>query len=165
MWIIYRTFTLLFSYRNNREMLLLRKRQKLYCLIHPARSIRDQNLWWSIRQYQSYILQCTVFVSFTSRYLKNVSVEGDQGKPNVEFTQDGVLKAAQLKIMNLRPGVSKQLVWEEVSPSYFACTLPAAKPFCRAGSCDTSFANKHVRTDEELTQRVRGTGRLDRLEN
>nr|QHN69191.1 ionotropic receptor 10 [Sirex nitobei] len=48
------------------------------------------------------------------RYLKNVSVEGDQGKPNVEFTQDGVLKAAELKIMNLRPGVSKQLVWEEI---------------------------------------------------
>ncbi|KAK1125531.1 hypothetical protein K0M31_005890 [Melipona bicolor] len=47
------------------------------------------------------------------KYLKNVSVEGDQGKPNVEFTQDGVLKAAELKIMNLRPGLSKQLVWEE----------------------------------------------------
>ncbi|XP_011880969.1 PREDICTED: glutamate receptor ionotropic, NMDA 2B isoform X5 [Vollenhovia emeryi] len=48
------------------------------------------------------------------KYLKNVSVEADQGKPNVEFTQDGVLKAAELKIMNLRPGVSKQLVWEEI---------------------------------------------------
>lgn len=49
------------------------------------------------------------------RYLRNVSVEGDAGKPSVEFTQDGVLRAAELKIMNLRPGVSKQLVWEEVS--------------------------------------------------
>lgn len=49
------------------------------------------------------------------RYLRNVSVEADQGKPNLEFTQDGVLKAAELKIMNLRPGVSRQLVWEEVS--------------------------------------------------
>ncbi|CAH1137809.1 unnamed protein product [Phyllotreta striolata] len=48
------------------------------------------------------------------RYLRNVSVEGDQGKPNLEFTQDGVLRAAELKIMNLRPGVSKQLVWEEI---------------------------------------------------
>ncbi|XP_059477273.1 glutamate receptor ionotropic, NMDA 2B isoform X1 [Neocloeon triangulifer] len=49
------------------------------------------------------------------RYLRNVSVEADQhGKPNVEFTADGVLKAAELKIMNLRPGVSKQLVWEEI---------------------------------------------------
>ncbi|XP_076667127.1 glutamate ionotropic receptor NMDA type subunit 2 isoform X7 [Andrena cerasifolii] len=48
------------------------------------------------------------------KYLKNVSIEGDQGKPNVNFTPDGVLKAAQLKIMNLRPGVSKQLVWEEI---------------------------------------------------
>lgn len=49
------------------------------------------------------------------RYLRNVSVEADAGKPNLEFTQEGVLKAAELKIMNLRPGVSKQLVWEEVS--------------------------------------------------
>ncbi|XP_033610685.1 glutamate receptor ionotropic, NMDA 2B isoform X5 [Cryptotermes secundus] len=48
------------------------------------------------------------------RYLRNVSVEGDFGKPNVEFTQDGVLKAAELKIMNLRPGVRKELVWEEI---------------------------------------------------
>ncbi|XP_073998122.1 glutamate ionotropic receptor NMDA type subunit 2 isoform X3 [Rhodnius prolixus] len=48
------------------------------------------------------------------RYLRNVSVEAEQGKPNVEFTADGVLKAAELKIMNLRPGVSKQLVWEEI---------------------------------------------------
>ncbi|KAK9880727.1 hypothetical protein WA026_013050 [Henosepilachna vigintioctopunctata] len=49
------------------------------------------------------------------RYLRNVSVEADAGKPNLEFTQDGVLRAAELKIMNLRPGVSKQLVWEEVN--------------------------------------------------
>ncbi|XP_054012275.1 glutamate receptor ionotropic, NMDA 2B isoform X1 [Hylaeus anthracinus] len=48
------------------------------------------------------------------KYLKNVSVEGEHGKPNVEFTQDGVLKAAELKIMNLRPGVSKQLAWEQI---------------------------------------------------
>ncbi|XP_077297694.1 glutamate ionotropic receptor NMDA type subunit 2 isoform X2 [Arctopsyche grandis] len=48
------------------------------------------------------------------KYLRNVSVEGEQGKPNVEFTADGDLKAAELKIMNLRPGVSKQLVWEEI---------------------------------------------------
>ncbi|XP_076276632.1 glutamate ionotropic receptor NMDA type subunit 2 isoform X4 [Lasioglossum baleicum] len=48
------------------------------------------------------------------KYLKNVSVEHDQGNPNVEFTQDGVLKAAQLKILNLRPGANKQLAWEEI---------------------------------------------------
>lgn len=57
------------------------------------------------------------------RYLRNVSVEADAGKPNVEFTQDGVLKAAELKIMNLRPGVSKQLVWEEVSKMYSTIIL------------------------------------------
>jgi hypothetical protein len=64
--------------------------------------------------------------------LKNVSVEGDHGKPNVEFTQDGVLKAAELKIMNLRPGVSRQLVWEEVSPNYFAYSLMVSRNFCLA---------------------------------
>ncbi|XP_066141506.1 glutamate receptor ionotropic, NMDA 2B isoform X2 [Euwallacea fornicatus] len=48
------------------------------------------------------------------KYLRNVSVESVEGRPNLEFTQDGVLKAAELKIMNLRPGVSKQLVWEEI---------------------------------------------------
>ncbi|XP_066901642.1 glutamate receptor ionotropic, NMDA 2B isoform X2 [Halyomorpha halys] len=48
------------------------------------------------------------------KYLKNVSVEGEPGKPNIEFTADGALKAAELKIMNLRPGVSRQLVWEEI---------------------------------------------------
>lgn len=53
------------------------------------------------------------------KYLRNVSVEQDAGKPNVEFTQDGVLKATELKIMNLRPTgpgqIKQQLVWEEVS--------------------------------------------------
>ncbi|XP_058806927.1 glutamate receptor ionotropic, NMDA 2D-like isoform X2 [Phymastichus coffea] len=48
------------------------------------------------------------------KYLKNVSVEAEYGKPSVEFTQDGVLKSAELKIMNLRPGPSMQLVWEEI---------------------------------------------------
>nr|AYF60461.1 glutamate receptor ionotropic [Aphidius gifuensis] len=48
------------------------------------------------------------------KYLKNVSVEGEQGKPHIQFTPDGVLKSAELKIMNLRPGFSRQLVWEEI---------------------------------------------------
>lgn len=50
------------------------------------------------------------------RYLRNVSVEHvEPAKPKVEFTDDGVLKSAELKIMNLRPGVGNSLVWEEVS--------------------------------------------------
>ena len=69
--------------------------------------------------------------AFIYRYLRNVSVEGDTGKPHVEFTPEGVLKAAELKIMNLRPGVSKQLVWEEVSNShgflfYIITSIPVA---------------------------------------
>jgi glutamate receptor ionotropic, NMDA 2B len=44
-----------------------------------------------------------------------VSLEGEANKPNIEFTQDGDLKSAELKIMNLRPSVnSKGLVWEEI---------------------------------------------------
>jgi len=50
------------------------------------------------------------------RYLRNVSVEHTEpAKPKVEFTADGVLKSAELKIMNLRPGVGNSLVWEEVN--------------------------------------------------
>lgn len=64
--------------------------------------------------YCGDILYFSVIYHFC-RYLRNVSVEGDQAKPNVEFTQDGVLRATELKIMNLRPGLSKQLIWEEVS--------------------------------------------------
>ena len=44
-----------------------------------------------------------------------MSIEGDLNKPNIEFTADGDLKSAELKIMNLRPGANnKNLVWEEV---------------------------------------------------
>lgn len=49
------------------------------------------------------------------RYLKNVTIENEPGKPPKEFTQDGALKAAELKIMNLRPALGAQSVWEEVS--------------------------------------------------
>lgn len=49
------------------------------------------------------------------RYLRNVSIENDSNKPNIEFTADGDLKSAELKIMNLRPSInSKTLVWEEI---------------------------------------------------
>ncbi|XKL63873.1 hypothetical protein PGB90_006237 [Kerria lacca] len=48
------------------------------------------------------------------KHLRNVSIEGEQNKPRLEFTPDGVLKAAELKIMNLRRGDNKQLVWEEI---------------------------------------------------
>lgn len=52
------------------------------------------------------------------RYLRNVSIppeEANTNRPNIEFTADGDLKSAELKIMNLRPGAnSKNLVWEEV---------------------------------------------------
>jgi hypothetical protein len=66
--------------------------------------------------YKSFLSVHAKFpaIEILYRYLKNVSVEVENGKPHVEFTQDGVLKSAELKIMNLRPGASMQLVWEEV---------------------------------------------------
>lgn len=49
------------------------------------------------------------------KHLRNVSMEMDANKPNIEFTAEGDLKWAELKIMNLRPSVnSKALVWEEI---------------------------------------------------
>jgi len=51
--------------------------------------------------------------------LRNVSIEGDLNKPNIEFTADGDLRSAELKIMNLRPSANnKNLVWEEVSGGF-----------------------------------------------
>lgn len=43
------------------------------------------------------------------RHLRNVSVEGEAGRPSIEFTPDGELKAAELKIMNLRPALGEQV--------------------------------------------------------
>lgn len=64
-------------------------------------------------------LPCVLYPSFIRsffKYLRNVSIEGDLNKPNIEFTADGDLKSAELKIMNLRPSANnKNLVWEEVS--------------------------------------------------
>lgn len=78
--------------------------------VHISTSSFKFDLFFN-NKIESKVLQ----IHYIYRYLQNVSVEGDQGKPNIEFTQDGVLKAAELKIMNLRPGISKQLIWEEVS--------------------------------------------------
>lgn len=38
-----------------------------------------------------------------------MSVEGEAGKPSIEFTPDGELRAAELKIMNLRPALGEQV--------------------------------------------------------
>lgn len=51
------------------------------------------------------------------KHLRNVSIEMDAIRPPIEFTADGDIRGAELKIMNLRPSVninSKTLVWEEI---------------------------------------------------
>jgi hypothetical protein len=60
---------------------------------------------------------CLVFIGIY-RYLRNVSVGGDH-QPTLEFNQDGRLKAAELTIVNLRPGhgaAAGSPLWEQVSP-------------------------------------------------
>ena len=46
--------------------------------------------------------------------MRNVSFGGGFGKEAVSFRSDGTLSSVELKIMNLRPGVLNNLVWEEV---------------------------------------------------
>ncbi len=48
------------------------------------------------------------------RYLRNVTIEEGFGKPDIAFSSDGTLQNVELKIMNLRPGLGSNLVWEEV---------------------------------------------------
>ena len=57
-----------------------------------------------------------------SRYLRNVTIQQSDGKPDIAFSSDGTLKSVELKIMNLRPDArsnqpnqQQNLIWEEVS--------------------------------------------------
>ncbi|XP_042885281.1 glutamate receptor ionotropic, NMDA 2B-like, partial [Penaeus japonicus] len=49
------------------------------------------------------------------RFLKNVSIDlqDDPSSPNLEFNSDGTRRTVELKIMNLRPDMSKKFAWEE----------------------------------------------------
>lgn len=53
------------------------------------------------------------------RHLRNVSVEGEAGRQSIEFTPDGELRAAELKIMNLRPAIGEQVKF--IVYSFFSC--------------------------------------------
>ncbi|XP_045112857.1 glutamate receptor ionotropic, NMDA 2B-like isoform X3 [Portunus trituberculatus] len=50
------------------------------------------------------------------RFLKNVSLQADNkpATPKLEFNNDGTRRAVALRIMNLRPDVSRKLTWEEI---------------------------------------------------
>lgn len=65
---------------------------------------------------QIHVNLSTVFAGIC-RYLRNVSVEDDH-QPTLEFNQDGSLRAAELTIVNLRPGIggaASSRLWEQVS--------------------------------------------------
>jgi hypothetical protein len=65
---------------------------------------------------QIYADLSTMFAGFR-RYLRNVSVDGDN-HPTLEFNQDGSLRAAELTVLNLRPGTGggpSSRIWEQVS--------------------------------------------------
>lgn len=68
-----------------------------------------------IKLHGFFFLKIFFFLNSFFRHLRNISIESDLNKPNIEFNADGDLKNTELKIMNLRPSVSsKNLVWEEV---------------------------------------------------
>ncbi|OXA60817.1 Glutamate receptor ionotropic, NMDA 2B [Folsomia candida] len=47
--------------------------------------------------------------------LRNVSIELEHPRPPIQFSPDGILKNAELQIMNLRPGVAEKLLqWEQI---------------------------------------------------
>lgn len=52
------------------------------------------------------------------RHLRNVSVEGEAGRQSIEFTPDGELRAAELKIMNLRPAIGDQVSFHCYHPLF-----------------------------------------------
>ena len=58
-------------------------------------------------------LHLVVNVLSCFRYLRNVTIK-KMNRPDVSFSSDGTLKNVELKIMNLRPGLSSNLVWEEI---------------------------------------------------
>ena len=59
-----------------------------------------------------------------------MTVEGGFGKPDIAFSSDGTLKSVELKIMNLRPGISSNLVWEVVSGTFYALKSPVLFKTC-----------------------------------
>lgn len=53
------------------------------------------------------------------RYLQNVKIEIDPGRPWVEFDVDGTRSSVELQIVNLQPsdtaGSSRELHWRQVN--------------------------------------------------
>lgn len=58
------------------------------------------------------------------RHLRNVSVEGEAGRQSIEFTPDGELRAAELKIMNLRPAIGDQVSCQFYHVLFLQVDLP-----------------------------------------
>jgi hypothetical protein len=65
---------------------------------------------------QIYAKLSTLFADFR-RYVRNVSVD-DDNQPTLKFNQDGSFRAAELTVVNLRPGIGggpSSRIWEQVS--------------------------------------------------
>ena len=62
------------------------------------------------------------FIHF-SRYLQNVRIEVDPGRPSLEFDADGTRSSVELTIVNLQPsnsgGSGRELLWRQVCVARF----------------------------------------------
>lgn len=57
-----------------------------------------------------------------SRYLQNVRIDVDPGRPPLEFDADGTRSSVELTIVNLQPsnsgGSGRELLWRQVCISF-----------------------------------------------
>jgi hypothetical protein len=58
------------------------------------------------------------FIHFFQRYLQNVRIDVDPGRPSLEFDADGTRSSVELTIVNLQPsnsgGSGRKLLWRQV---------------------------------------------------
>ncbi|CAG0889035.1 unnamed protein product [Cyprideis torosa] len=73
-------------------------------------------MWLTIEQGMEYLdlMEDFDLVYSGSRYVRQSTLPWDDGKPDIAFNEVGGLKAAELRIMNLKPGVSGTKTWEEI---------------------------------------------------
>lgn len=64
------------------------------------------------------IFLISLFFLIFSRYLQNVRIDVDPGRPPLEFDADGTRSSVELTIVNLQPsnsgGSGRELLWRQV---------------------------------------------------